>query len=162
MPKLSINVPAAYEAALVEWANEQKDKKASLAAQLVRLCLEARYPGRFPAAPPILPGSDRPSPTIPQGTLLSDLIRMSRNLEGGVIDTEALLVQALTDHFAGQASKYHTKICALTAQHGLNFEQAYVLLTRRTYPYDETDVEWAKQQLPVLSEEQFLQYLGQA
>lgn len=160
MAKISINLPDGYVQALDEWSIDLGEKKGTLAAQLVRLCLESKHPDRFPQAPAVLPGDkveSKRAATVPaEGTLVADLLKMASNIEGGAISPEALITQALTAHFTRLTQEYHTKIKALAAKQGLTFEQAYVLLTNRTYPYNEQDVEWAKKQPPVLTEEQFL------
>ena len=69
---------------------------------------------------------------------------------------QALAVQSLEGHFAKFTSRYHTKITSFANTNGLTFEAAYVLLTKRLYPYSADDIEWAKTQPPILTEAQFL------
>ena len=69
----------------------------------------------------------------------------------------ALIQQAAEGHFAKFTTRYHTKISAMAAQLEVSFEQCYLLLARRSFPFSTEDIAWAKKQEPLLTEQQFLE-----
>ena len=156
MAKFSINIPDAYNAALEEWANQLGDKKGSLAAQLVRICLEAKYPIRFPSAPKSLPGGMPSGPQAPGDDFIADQMRLALNLNNQKMTADAFLEQALKGHLNRWKTDYATRLGYKAKKIGLTWEQAYVLMTNRDAPYSDNDVDWAKEQEPIITRSEFL------
>lgn len=154
MAKFSVNLPDGYDELLGRWAEDLGDKKGSLAAQLIKLCLEKRFPNELPGAPEVMPGD-------PLGTLrierkIGDQFLLALNLNEGSMSSEAFIGQTLKGHFARWREDYDSRILYFSRSHKLSWEQAYTLLTGRIFPYSEEDIAWAKEQPARLSRSEFL------
>ena len=157
MAKFSINIPDAYHSALEEWANELGDKKAALAAQLVRVCLESKYPVRFPSSPDSLPGGEPSGPQSPGDEFIADQLRLALNLNNQKMTASTFLEQALKGHLTRWKADYATRLDYRAKKLGLSWEQAYVLLTNRDAPYSQEDLNWAKSQPSIITKAEFLE-----
>ena len=156
MTKFSINIPDEYNLALEEWANALGDKKGSLAAQLVKICIDSKYPVRFPSAPGSLPGGIPDGPQAPGDDFIADQLRLALNLNNQKMSAQSFLEQALKGHLTRWKADYATRLDYRAKKLGISWEQAYVLLTNRDAPYSTDDLIWAKSQPSIITKTEFL------
>lgn len=154
MAKFSVNLPDRYDELLSRWAEDLGDKKGSLAAQLIKLCLEKRYPNELPTAPDVMPGD--PLETLRIERKIGDQFLLALNLNEGSMSAEAFIGQTLKGHFIRWREDYDSRILYFARSHDLTWEQAYTLLTGRVFPYSNEDLKWAKKQPLKLSRDEFL------
>ena len=157
MAKFSINLEEAYEALLSQWADELGDNRGSLAAHLIKLCLEKKFPNELPSSPEELPG-DAPY-ELPDDVQLSKWVTMAINLGGNITSPEAFAATSMRGHFSRWLNNYRQRLLDFGDEHELSFGQAYTLVTKRQAPYEASDIEWAKAQPNTMTEARFLGHL---
>lgn len=156
MTKFSINIPDEYNSALEQWADELGDKKGSLAAQLVKICIDSKYPVHFPSAPDSLPGGTPSGPQSPGDDFIADQLRLALNLNNQKMSASNFLEQALRGYLTRRKADYATRLDYGAKKLGMSWEQAYVLMTNRDAPYSKDNLLWARSQPSMITKTEFL------
>lgn len=153
MAKFTLTLTDEHHQALIDWADELgSETKSSLAAFIVRSAIERRYPDRFPQ-PDLLDESSDGLGDL----LLNDMMKVALNLNGGGMTAEVFKMQAARGHFTRWRNNYDERIEYFSRRQDLTWEQAFILLSQRQFPYTREDFEWAKSQAaPLLTRDEFL------
>ena len=153
MAKFTLTLSDQHHQALIEWAEELGgESKSSLAAFLVRSAIERKYPDRFPQ-------SSLPSePFEGKGDLLlADMLTVALNLNRGGMTADVFKMQTARGHFTRWRNDYFERIEYFSRRNDLSWEQGYILLSQRKFPYSEEDFTWAKAQTKaLLTRDEFL------
>lgn len=156
--RITITLPDDHDADLQSWADRIGDKKAPLAAHLVRVAIERKYPDKHGIAVGSEDdGTDTDkTPALAMDAQAREILDIIYNMYEGMTPREIIIANSIKSDYQSNRAKYAEKVAAFARVNSISWQSAYNLFLSRSAPYNEADIAWAADNPSEISQTDFI------